>query len=310
MHIGLSRPPTPPPPLPDVDAAHVAQIAEGLGFESIFYGEHPITPVGDPGQSVHSHGVPFFQDTLVALARISAVTSRIRIGSGIFLIPQHHPVMLAKQLSSLDFYSGGRLILGLGFGWSRVECEAMGGNFDRRFGQAREAVAVMKRLWAEGVASFDGEFYQFPPVMMAPKPLQRPHPPILLPGPALHEGGLPDAERHRASFLRIVDYADGWLPGFVGTSAMEGGLAVIKAGRAIMAALCAERGRDPSELQTTVLLRTEVHDGDTAWPELASRDLLKRYEDLAVERVIVTIPTITSDDHAREVLERMAAHLL
>ncbi len=310
MHIGLSRPPTPPPPLPDVDAAVVARIAEELGFESIFYGEHPITPVGDPGQSVHSHGVPFFQDTLVALARISAVTSRIRIGSGIFLVPQHHPVMLAKQLSSLDFYSGGRLIIGAGFGWSRVECEAMGGNFDRRFGQTREAIAVMKRLWSQDVAEYAGEFYSFPPVMMAPKPLQKPWPPVLLPGPMLHDGGLPDRDRHAKAFGRIVDYADGWIPGFVGTASMEGGLAVIASGRAIMAELCAEKGRDPAELQTTVLLRTEVHDGDTAWPELASRDLIRRYEDLAVERVIVTIPTVTSEDHAREVLERMAGHLL
>jgi probable F420-dependent oxidoreductase len=310
MHIGLSRPPTPPPPLPDVDAAHIAKIAEKLGFESIFYGEHPITPVDGERQSVHSHGVPFFQDTLVALARMSAATSTIRIGSGVFLLPLHQPVMLAKQLASLDFYSGGRLILGIGFGWSRIECEAMGGNFDRRFGQAREAVEVMKRMWSRDVASFEGEFYKIAPVMMAPKPLQKPWPPVLLPGPALHDGGLPDAERHRASFQRIVDYADGWIPGFVGTASMEGGLAVITEGRKILAGLCAEKGRDPAELQTTVLLRTEVHDGDTAWPELASRDLIRRYEDLAVERVIVTIPTVTSEDHAREVLERMAEHLL
>lgn len=317
MHIGLSRPPTPPHPIPDVDGAVVALLAEECGFESIFYGEHPITPVGDPGQSVHSKGVPFFQDTLVMLARASAVTSRIRLGAGVFLIPIHQPVMFAKHLASLDFYSGGRLIIGAGVGWSRVEIEVMGGNFDRRWGQTREAIEVMKALWTHEVAEYRGEFFNVPPVSLFPKPASKPWPPFLLPGPMLRamisgeEGGEDlESEEILRSFRRIVRFADGWLPARMGNEAMRSGPPVIARGRRILARLCNEAGRDPAELQTTVLLRTQVHDGDLAWPELVSRDVLRAYEDVGVERVIVTIPTITGEAHAREVVERMAEALL
>src|SRR4051812_49736767 len=87
MHIGISRPPTPPHPTPDVDGAAVAVVAEELGFESIFYGEHPIRPVDQPGQGVHADGIPFFQDTIVMLSRASAVTTRIKLGGGVFWYP-------------------------------------------------------------------------------------------------------------------------------------------------------------------------------------------------------------------------------
>src|SRR3979411_2465550 len=130
MHIGVSRPPTPEYPVPDVDGALVAKHAERIGFESVFYGEPPIRPLNDPGRSVHAAGVPFFQDTLVMLARASAMTTTLKVGAGVFLMPEHNPVLFAKQLASLDHYSGGRLIVGAGVGWSRTECELLGGNFD------------------------------------------------------------------------------------------------------------------------------------------------------------------------------------
>ena len=310
MHIGLSRPPTPPHPLPDVDGALVAKIAEELGFESIFYGEHPITPVNDAGHSVHSSGVPFFQDTLVALARISGATTRIKIGSGIFLIPLHHPVMLAKQLASLDFYSGGRLIIGAGFGWSRIECEAMGGNFDKRFGQGREAIQLMKLLWSQDVTEFHGEFFDLAPVMLGPKPATKPWPPVLLPGPPLDTGEPWDSPRLLPALKRIVAYADGWIPARMGNEQMRNGPPLLVGARHMLDRLCEEAGRNPRELQTTVLLRTEIHDGDLTWPELVSRDVLRSYADIGIERVIVTIPTITDAAHAREVLNRMADALL
>lgn len=317
MHIGLSRPPTPPHPIPDVDGAVVARVAEECGFESIFYGEHPITPVGDPGQSVHSLGVPFFQDTLVMLARASAVTSRIKLGAGVFLIPIHQPVMFAKHLASLDFYSGGRLIIGAGVGWSRVEIEVMGGNFDRRWAQTREAIEVMQRLWTDEVAEYHGEFFDVPPVTLYPKPASKPWPPFLLPGPQLQamisgeDGGeILDTEPYLTAFRRIVRYADGWLPARMGTDAMKSGPPVIAEGRRILKRLCEEAGRDPAQLQTTVLLRTQIHDGDMNWPELVGRDVLKRYEDIGVERCIVTIPTLTDEDKVRTVVERMATELL
>jgi probable F420-dependent oxidoreductase len=309
MHIGLSRPPTPPHPIPDLDGAFVAQIAERFGFESLFYGEHPITPVDDPGKLVHSSGVPFFQDTLVMLARASAVTSRLKLGAAVFLIPIHQPVLFAKQLASLDFYSGGRLIVGAGFGWSRVETEVMGGNFDRRWAQAREAVQLMRKLWADDVAEFHGEFFSVPPVRLFPKPAQTPWPPVLLSSPA--DGGVSvDSDKAARAFRRIVTYADGWLPAFIGKARMRAGVAEIKKGRKMLEGLCAEAGRDPAELQICALLRTEIHDGSVGWPEVPDREILRMYEDVGVERVIVTIPTLIDEKQAEGVLARLAEELL
>lgn len=309
MHIGLSRPPTPPHPVPDLDGALVAQIAERLGFESLFYGEHPITPVNDPGKLVHSSGVPFFQDTLVMLARASAVTSRIRLGSAVFLLPIHQPVLFAKQLASLDFYSGGRLIVGAGFGWSRVETEVMGGNFDRRWAQAREAVQLMKKLWTDDIAEFHGEFFTVPPVRLFPKPAQTPWPPVLLASPA--DGGVSvSSDKAVRAFRRIVVYGDGWLPAFIGRARMHAGVAEVEKGRKVLDGLCVQAGRDPAELQVCALLRTETNDGTVGWPEVPDRGILRMYEDIGVERVIVTIPTLTDEKQAERVLTRLAGELL
>lgn len=310
MHIGLSRPPTPPEPHHDVDGAVVAEVAEELGFESLFYGEHPIRPVGGGGHSVHSAGVPYFQDTIVMLARASAVTKKIKLGSAVFVAPLHHPVLFAKQLASIDFYNGGRLIVGAGVGWSRVECEVMGGDFDRRWSQARETIQIMRKLWTEDVVEFHGDFYDVAPVSLAPKPKTKPWPPVLLPGPPFDAGEPLDSPRWRTAFKRIVEYGDGWIPGRVGTASMKAGPQDIQAGRKVMARLCEEAGRDPKELQVTVLLRTEIHDGDLEWPELVSKDVLRQYEDIGVERRVVTIPTIIDEAGVRGVLERVAEAIL
>jgi alkanesulfonate monooxygenase SsuD/methylene tetrahydromethanopterin reductase-like flavin-dependent oxidoreductase (luciferase family) len=152
VHIGVNRPISPPAyPVPDIDAAVIARHAEALGFESIFYGEHPIRPLDEPGMVVgrYSEGVPLFQDTLVALARASAVTSRIKIGSGVFNLPEHNPILFAKQIASLDLYSKGRVVLGLSVGWSEIEVTLLGGDFARRWEQTREAIRLMQALWTQ-----------------------------------------------------------------------------------------------------------------------------------------------------------------
>ena len=195
----------------------VARLAEELGFESIFYGEHPIRPVGQEGQGVHQDGVPFFQDTLVMLARASAMTSRIKLGGGVFLVPEHNPVQFAKELASLDFYSGGRLIVGAGVGWSRVECELLGGQWDRRWAQTRESIQIMKRLWSQDTAEYEGEFYSVPAVQLYPQPATRPWPPVLL-----------AARGSARSFRRIVEYGDGWIPAFAGEGAVAEGPAHVE----------------------------------------------------------------------------------
>jgi len=310
MHIGISRPPPPPEPWHDVDGALVARTAEALGFESVFYGEHPIRPVTGGTHQVHGAEIPYFQDTMVMLARASAVTTKIKLGSAVFLVPVHHPILFAKQLASIDFYSGGRLIIGAGVGWSRIECEVMGGNFDRRWGQTKEAIQIMRKLWTEEVVEFHGEIYDVPPIGLAPKPKTTPWPPILLPGPSLDAGEPMDSPRRKTAFKRIVQLGDGWIPFLAGMDQMKSGVKDIAEGRKVMNRLCEEAGRNPEELQTTVILRTEIQDGDLRWPELVSKETLRRYEDIGVERCLVTVPTITDDSKVDDVLERVAKAIL
>ena len=134
-------------------------------------------------------------DPLIALARASAVTSTIKLGTSISLVPEHNPLLNAKQIATLDRMSNGRFIYGIGAGWLKEETEIMGGNFEHRWGQSREAILAMKELWTKDEAEFHGRFYDFPPVKCSPKPLQKPHPPVYWEGshPGCSSGWLPTA---------------------------------------------------------------------------------------------------------------------
>ncbi len=165
MSIGLSV----PLPAYTIDPAFMAATAERLGFESIWYAEHPILPVHSDSPFPATGGeIPWtyahFDEPYVALARASAVTTTLLLGTGITLIPERNPLVLAKTVASLDRHSGGRFILGIGTGWLREETELMGGDFDHRWTQTREALEVMKALWSNDAAEFHGRFFDFPPV--------------------------------------------------------------------------------------------------------------------------------------------------
>jgi len=186
MNIGLST----PLPAYKVNAAFVASTAEKLGFESIWYAEHPVIPVHTtsrfPGSEdglipwTYSH----FADPYIALAQASGATEKIKLGTGITLIPERNPLVLAKSVSTLDLFSSGRFILGVGTGWLREETEMMGGDFDHRWSQTKESLLALKELWTKEEAEFHGKYYDFSPVKMFPKPFQKPHPPILIGGMA------------------------------------------------------------------------------------------------------------------------------
>ena len=185
MLIGLSM----PLPAYTIDPAFMARNAERLGFESIWYAEHPAVPVESASPFPATGGaIPWtyshFTDPYIALARASAVTTKLKLGTGITLVPQRNPLLLAKEIAALDLHSGGRFIFGIGTGWLKEEVEMFGGNFQRRWTQTREALDVMKALWTQDAAEFHGEFFDFPPVRSYPKPAQKPHPPIVIGGSA------------------------------------------------------------------------------------------------------------------------------
>ena len=186
MNIGVSI----PLPAYSVDVALMANKAEQLGFESIWCAEHPIMPVhttspfSGSADGVIPETYAHFVDPFIALARASGATSTIKLGTSIVLVPERNPLLMAKEISCLDYFSGGRFIFGIGAGWLREETEIMGGDFDHRWTQTREAVLAMKELWTKDEAEFHGRYYDFPLVKSYPKPVQKPHPPVVLGGSA------------------------------------------------------------------------------------------------------------------------------
>jgi probable F420-dependent oxidoreductase len=201
MKIGLST----PLPAYTIDPAFMARKAEELGFDSLWYAEHPATPVESNSPFPSTGGeIPLtyshFTEPYIALARASGVTTKLLLGTGITLVPQRNPLILAKEVAALDYHSGGRFLFGIGTGWLREEVEIFGGDFPRRWSQTREALDVMKALWSNDEADFDGKYYKFPKVRSFPKPIQKPWPPIIIGGMA------------PKVIDRIVAHADGWLP--------------------------------------------------------------------------------------------------
>ena len=231
MKIGIMMFPTRHP----VDVAVVAQKAEALGFDSLWVGEHPIMPVhstspfpGSPDGPI-PESYSWFVDPFVALARASAVTTTLKLGTGITLVPERNPLLLAKEIATLDYFSQGRFIFGIGAGWHKEETEIMGGTFAHRWTQTREALEAMQALWANEAAEYHGTYYDFPLVRSFPRPVQRPHPPIFLGGSA------------KQVFQRTVAYGNGWMPT---RSTPE----TIKQGRAVLNELASHAGRDPQSI--------------------------------------------------------------
>src|SRR5215831_11767525 len=187
-----------------IDPAVLAKRAEELGFDSLWLPEHPIMPVTTVSPFPLGGPIPEFYaefiDPFIGLARASAVTQTIKLGTGICLVPEHNPLLLAKEIATLDHLSNGRFLFGIGAGWLREETEIMGGNFPHRWSQTREAVQVMKEIWTKDEAEFHGKFYDFPLIRSAPKPCQQPHPPIFL-------GSSP-----KNVFNRLFAWGDGWMP--------------------------------------------------------------------------------------------------
>ncbi len=208
----------------------IAVRAEELGYASLWTFQRLLHPAqGDWGamyRSVH--------DPVVALAHVAAVTGRIRLGLAVVNAPFYAPIVLAKQLSTLDEVSAGRLDVGLGLGWSREEFRAAGVPYQRRGARFEEFLRCLQAIWGDDVVSFDGDFYHVPPAQVQPKPVQRPHPPLLL-------GGTAEPALRRAGRL-----ADGWI------SSSRADLDQIGADIALVRAAASDAGRDPERLRFVV----------------------------------------------------------
>jgi probable F420-dependent oxidoreductase len=266
-----------------MDVAAMAQKAEEVGFRSFWLPEHAIIPVHTTSRygGTPDGSIPAFMndmgDPFIGLAMASATTSTIMLGTSVCLVPEHNPLVQAKQIAALDYHSGGRFIFGIGAGWLREETEIMGGDFDHRWSQAREAVEVMKELWTKDEAEYHGRYYDFPPVKVFPKPARKPHPPVLLGGSA------------RNVFKRVVAYGDGWMP--VRASAND-----IRAGKATLDELAQAAGRDPGSIEILLFGAADL-------------DEIKRAEDAGATMATVSIPS-SAPGEALPALEKMAEELL
>lgn len=174
----------------------VVLAAEEVGFESVWTGEHVAMPIRD--NPVPTPPQTPFLDSIVTLTRLAALTTRVRLGTGILVLPHHNPVVLAKALASLDVVSGGRLIAGFAAGYVAAEFRALGVRFDRRGAITDDYLQAIRTLWTDALPRFAGRWAAFDDIRCEPKPLQTPHPPIVIGGQA------PPA------LARAARYGDGW----------------------------------------------------------------------------------------------------
>ena len=200
MHYGLTMFPTDY----SIQPAEIAREAEARGFESLWFPEHTHIPVerkspwpGGPELPKMYYDV---YEPFVALTAAAAVTTKLKVATGICLVVQRDPLQTAKSVATLDRVSNGRFLFGIGAGWNAEEMRNHGTDFKTRLSLMRERVLAMKALWTQAKPEFHGRFVEFAPVMTWPKPVQKPHPPIHV------GGGFPKAAE------RAIDYGDGWMP--------------------------------------------------------------------------------------------------
>src|SRR5262245_26799906 len=257
-----------------INVGELARALEDRGFESLFLCEHTHIPVSRktpfPGGGELPKRYKHTHDPFVALSFAAAASQTLKLGTGIALIPQRDPIITAKSVASLDQLCNRRFLLALGGGWNVDEMENHGARYETRFKLLRERVLAMKEMWTKEEAQYHGEFVNFDPIWVYPKPKQKPHPPIFLGGESDH------------TLKRVAEFCDGWFP-----RARRGWEPKRAAARLREAALAA--GRDPATLPITVFNAP------------ADRAALAPYREAKIARVLLEVPDTSRD----EVLRRL-----
>jgi probable F420-dependent oxidoreductase len=248
-----------------ISPVELALLAEEAGFESVWAPEHTHIPVSEAtrpdGQRLGDMYVSLF-DPFVTLAAIASATSRIRLATGVCLVVERDPIVTAKEVATLDVLSGGRVLFGIGGGWNRAEMRNHGTDPTTRFALLEERVNAMKTIWTEDEPSYHGRFVDFDPIYCWPKPVQSPHPPVLLGG------------NGPRTLERVVRFADEWMPNAFGADAFAARIDKLQR-------LASEAGRE----------RIPV----TAFgcrPDAAG---VARYESIGVDRCVFWVPSDSRD---------------
>ncbi len=265
--------------------AELAMALEERGFESLWVPEHTHIPASRrspwPGGPDLPREYWHSMDPFVALGAASAVTTRLKLGTGICLIVERDPIITAKEIATLDMLSNGRFMFGIGGGWNSEEMENHGTNFRRRFRLLRERILAMKAIWTEEEAEFHGEFVDFDKIWSYPKPVQKPHPPIFMGG----DGA--------TTFDRVVDFCDGWMP--IARGAGQEGVLAEKI--ALLRKQAEEAGRDPNSLPVSLCIFGPPDEG-----------LVSRMGEAGVDRLILGLPS-DERDKVLPILDHYAAFI-
>ena len=242
----------------------LAKELESRDFDSFWVGEHTHIPASRktpfPGGVELPRPYYHFRDPFVSLAAAAAVTKTLKIGTGISLVVQHDPIILAKTVATLDHLSNGRFEFGIGGGWNKEEMENHGYPFKHRWKLLHERIQAMKAIWTEKEASYSGEYINFENIISYPKPTQTPHPPVLM-------GGATDM-----SLKRVARYCDGWMP--IDALLTNPELMIKK-----LKDIVKDSGRDPTQISLSVFCQTN-----------RDSDSIKRYQDAGFTRAIIALP--------------------
>jgi probable F420-dependent oxidoreductase len=264
MHIGLAMFSTDYAIAPH----ELAVAAEERGFESIWLPEHSHIPTSRkspwPGGAELPKVYYDTYDPFVALGAAAVLTKKIKLATGICLVVQRDPIHTAKEVTTVDRLSGGRFLFGIGGGWNAEEMEDHGTVFKTRFQLMRERVQAMQEIWTKSKPAYAGEFVKFDEMMQWPKPVQKPHPPVIV------GGAFPHAAR------RAIEYGNGWMP--IGGRQLDP-VEMLPRFRQ----MAAEAGRDPASLSFSVFGGPKDADG------------LKRHADAGVDRVILQLASEPRD---------------
>ena len=260
--------------------AELGRALEERGFESVWAPEHSHIPLSRQSPFPQGGHRPTtytsFRDPLFTWWGAAPATTKLKVGTGVCLVVQRDPIQTAKQVATLDQVSGGRFLFGIGGGWNAEEMADHGTDFKSRFEVMRERVEAMKAIWTKSKPEYKGQFVQFPPMMTWPKPVQKPHPPVIV------GGAYPYGAR------RAIAYGDGWVP-HARRPAYGDVLGLLPEFRKLASAA----GRDPATIPITVFGVAE------------DLDLIKRYGDAGVARLVFNLPPAKADEVV-PVLDRCA----
>jgi probable F420-dependent oxidoreductase len=281
-----------------------ALMAERLGFETFWMGEHIVIPaqVENPKLHVVSTVPPEYRhmaDPVVWLTAAAVATRTIRLGFNICLVPHREPIVLAKQLASLDHISEGRILFGAGAGWIEEEAQVFGYPLKERWARTIDHLRAIRTLWTEDPASHEGDFIRFGPVHCFPKCRQAPHMPILI------GSGGPGLDNSYA-LRRVAELADGWIPCFLSPEEMSAELSVLRR-------FCEEQGREAAAMDISIVIPASqlgvgedfASQGALEIVPIDPAKLIDDYAAAGVDRIVLGLEDLTAENY-RDVLQRAA----